>query len=228
MIFNNNEDWNLCWNYLSSTGCRNSRCKWRHEHSADRFCQKYVNQTGNNFSCQEATKKTPDAQIYRVKQHQDGLVENEYGLYYTDVDEKDGSEKSIQFRKKLGYQEESEDTLLLSCPSCSSSSVNASDLNSTSTAILMSQLTSDSEDDMMRNDLLDFDLDFDKFQKPNSCAFLDLYGGVKEREWLSGKPFTSTLSPFAKAFVPRKSMMSKDGISASLSMAVNNIKQPGF
>jgi len=172
-------------------------------------------------------------QIYRVKQHQDGLVEDEYGLHYTDVDEKDSSEKSIQFREKLGYLEESENTLLLSCASCSSSSVNASDQNSTSTAILMSQLTSDSEDDMMRNDLLDFDLDFDKFQERNSCAFVDLYGEVKaprrriKREWLSGRPFTSTLSPFAKVFVPRRSMMSKDGISASLSIAENNIKQHG-
>jgi len=186
----NNEDWDLCWHYLSSTGCRNSNCRWRHENSVGSFYQKYVLKTrSKGISYRGDPGKTRGAKFYPIKQHQDGGVGDQYGLiHYPDMDEKDGL-KNNKFRKNiLRYGQESEHTH----------------------AFLSPMSVSDSE---------------------------VLHGEVKTprrrmtRERLPGKAIISCLSPFAKAFVPRKSVMSKDGISAGLNemtrenSAVNTIQQ---
>jgi len=223
----------LCWHYSSSTGCRNSNCRWRHQNLDDQFCQKYVNQTrGNGISNYRDSRKTLGAPFYQIKQHQDGGVEDQYVLVnYLDMDKKGGFKKSIQFQKKLGYWQESDHTFSSRMSILSPSSAP----NSISATMLMSPGTSDSEGDMVKNDVRDVG----KFQKRNSCGLADLYGEVKTRrrrmkkEWLSGKKFTSSFSPFAKVFVPRKSMMSKDVIRAGLkemileNLSVNTIQQPG-
>jgi len=148
MSLNNNEEWDLCWNYLSSTGSRNLAARGGIDFARNMLTR---------ISCRGDSQKTTDAQCYWKKQHQDGGVEDEYrSFHYTDMDKRDGCKKSIQFRKNLGYQQESKHTLLFSNPSVSSSSGNTSALNSISTAILMSQLASYSEDDMVKNDVLEF------------------------------------------------------------------------
>jgi len=233
MSFSDNEEYSLCWHYLSSTGCRNSNCRWRHQNLADRFCQEYVYRTRDNeISHYRDSRKTLGAPFYQIKQHQDGKVEDQYVLQNNqDMDKKDGFKKSIQFRKKLGYWQESDHTFSSPMSILSPSSAP----NSISTTMLMSPGASDSEGDMVKSDVLDVG----KFQKRNSCGFADLYGEVKTRrrrmkkEWLSGKQFTSSFSPFAKVFVPRKSMMSKDGIRTGLkemlleNLSVNTIQQRG-
>jgi len=101
MSFRNNEDWDLCWDNLSCTGCTNSNCSWRHQNSADGFYQKYLHQTPDNgMSYRGDAQKTPGAPFDRIKQHQDGGVEDQHGLshYYPDMDKKDGFKKSIQFQ----------------------------------------------------------------------------------------------------------------------------------
>jgi len=99
-------------------------------------------------------------------------------------------------------------------------------LNPISTEILLSQCASDPEDDMST----DYVLDFGYFQKRNNCEFADLYGEVKIPR-LSDKPFTSSLSPFAKAFVPRKSRdvkrQNQYNKTTLQNVAVNTIQQCG-
>jgi len=239
MSFSNNEEYSLCWHYLSSTGCRNSNCRWRHQNIADRFCQEYVHQTrGNEISHYKDPRKALGVPFYQIKQHQDGGVKDQYVLENNQkMDIKDGFEKSIQFGKNLGYWQEYDH-------------INSSPMS------IMSPGASDSEGDMVKNDVLDVGkfqqqnsfgfadlygevLDVGEFQQRNSFGYADLYGEVKtprrrmKREWQSDKDLTSSLSPFAKAFVPRKSMMSKDGIRTGLNkkmldnLSVNTIQQRG-
>jgi len=223
MSFRNNEDWDLCWHYLSSTGCKNSDCTWRHDNSVGKFYQKNVQKTrGKGISFRGDPRKTRGAPFYPIKQHQDGGVEDQYGLiHYPDMDKKDVCQKSIEFGTKL--EQESEHIRSFSSPMSVSSSGKTSPPASISTAMITSQGTSDSEGDMVKNDVVVSTRDFGKFQKRNSSVLPDvLYGEVKtprgprKREWLSGKAKKSSFSPFAKVFVPRKSVMSKDGIIAGL------------
>jgi len=238
MSFRNNEDWDLCWHYLSSTGCKNSDCTWRHDNSVGKFYQKNVQKTrGKGISFRGDPRKTRGAPFYPIKQHQDGGVEDQYGLiHYPDMDKKDACLKS--FRRKLGYHQEYEHTRPFSSPMSVSSSVKTSAPTSISASMITSQGASDSEGDMVKNDMVVPTRNFDKFQKRNSCVFSDfLYGEVKtprrrrKKEWLSGIGNKSSFSPFAKVFVPQNSVMSKDGIGAGLNeitlenFAVDTIQQ---
>merc|ERR1719334_2946546 len=104
--------------------------------------------------------------------------EGQYGLiHYPDMHKKDGSKKSNQFGRYLGYRAESDYTHSSSSPMSVSSCSKTSALTPISTSMITSQGGSDSE---------------------------VLYGVVKtprrrvRREWISGKAITSPLSPFAK------------------------------
>jgi len=231
MPFRKNDDWDLCWDDLSTTGCTNSNCSWRHQNSADGFYQQYVHRLmTREFRFEKNLKKHQCTPFDPTKQHQDcGVEDRHYFSHYPDMDKKDGYKKSIQFRNWPGYRQESDDICSFPGPMLMSSlSGGESSLNSISSTILKSQGASDSEDDIVKKDVLDVG----QFQNRNSCVFADLHGEVKIPR-LSDKPFTSSLSPFAKVFAPRKSRMSKDGISTGLNkmtlenVAVKTIQQCG-
>jgi len=224
MSFSNNEDYDLCWHYLSSTDCRHSNCTWRHQSSADRFCQEYFFQTRDNgISYQEDPSKTWYKPVYPIKHHQDVGVNDKYGLILSPhMDKKDRSKRRFQFGEKRGYLQESEHTSLKSTPmNVGFHRTNASNVQMSMG--LMSLGESDPEGDPVKNYVINM--------------FADIHGELKiprrriKRKWLSGKKFTSSFSPFAKVFVPRKSIMSKDGISAGLNemtlenRSVNTIQQ---
>jgi len=231
MSFRNNEDCDLCCDDLSITGCTNCYCSRRHQNSADGFFQQYVHRRMTRKFCfEENLKKHQYTPFDPTKQYQDfGCEDRQYSSHHPDIDKKDGYKKNIQFRNWLGYRQESEDICSFFSPmSYSSPSGGGSAKDSISSAILMSLGASDSEDGIVKKDVLDFG----QFQKRNSCVFADLHGEAKIPR-LSDKLFISSLSPFAKVFVPRNSRMSKDGISTGLNkmtlenVAVNTIQQCG-
>jgi len=84
----------------------------------DRFCQEYLCQTRDNgISYQEDPQKTRSKPVYPIKNHQDGGVDDKYGLILSPhMDKKDRSKRSFQFREKRGYMQESEHTSLKSSP----------------------------------------------------------------------------------------------------------------
>jgi len=215
-----NKDWDLCWHYLSRTGCRNLNCKWRHENSGGQFSQNYntrAHDKGVNY-LGDARKK-PGAPFYPIKQHQDGGVEDQFGLiHYPNIETNDGCKKSITFREKLGYRQEFKHN----SPSLSPMSVLSPGMSSAPTS---STFGSDSEGEVVKNAMLLSTRDLSKFQKRINRAFLDdLVGEFKtprrelKMNWQANKAISSSFSPFAKVFVPRVySVTSKDAISAGLS-----------
>jgi len=231
MSVRNNKDWDLCWHYLSSTGCKNSDCTWRHGNSVSDFNKNNVHKTpGKGVSPRGTT-------FYPIKQHQDGGVEDQHGLvHYPEMDKRVGSQKSIESQSKPEYSQESEDIRPFPSPMSESSSGKTSASASLYTSMLTSQDASDSEGDMVKNDVVVSTRDFGKFQKRNSYVLPEvLYGEVKtpraqvKKEWLSGKKKKSCFSPFAKVFVPRKSVMSKDKIIAgSNKMTFGNFAVDAF
>jgi len=234
MSFRTNEDWDLCWHYLSRTGCRNSNCTWRHENSGGRFYQNYTTKTrGKGVNYRGDARKKPGAPFYPIKQHQDGGVEDQFGLiHYPDMDKKDARKKSITFRDRLGYRQESEHTRPFSSPMSVSSSGMTSAPTSSANSIITSQGGSDSEGDMVKDAMLVSTGDLGKLQKGSSRAFLDeLFGELKtptremKMKWQRDEAVTSSFSPFAKVFVPRdKSLTSKDAIIAGLNkMTLKNL-----
>jgi len=87
MSYQNNENWDVCWSYLSSGGCRNSRCKWRHGNSSGRpyrNCGKKFSANANLF--RGLSRKMPIAPFSPMMKHDDGGVEDEHGLvHYADI-----------------------------------------------------------------------------------------------------------------------------------------------
>jgi len=214
-----NEDYDLCWHYLSPTGCKNSNCTWRHENSRGRFYQNCITEARDNgvYYRGDARKK-PGAPFYPVKQYQDGGVEDQFGLiHYPDMDKKVGNKKSITFREKLRYWQDFENTHLLSSPM----SMSSSGMTSAPTS---SACESDSEDDVAKNAMVVSAGHLGKFKKRSSRAFSeDLFEELMTpaREMKMNGPLDdairSSFSPFAKVFVPRvNSVTSKDAIIASL------------
>lgn len=84
----NHEDWDLCWYFLSGTGCRNPNCTWRHEHTAGRLYQNQKRKdSGIELCYRRDLRKNSEAPFYPVKHHHDIGVEDQYGLvHYLDID----------------------------------------------------------------------------------------------------------------------------------------------
>jgi len=210
-----NQDWDLCWHYLSRTGCKNLNCKWRHENSGDQFYQNYNTRArGKGVNYLGDARKKPGAPFYPIKQHHDGGVEDQFGLiHYTN-----GCKKSITSREKLGYRQDFEQYSRSLSPMSELSAC----MTSTPTS---SAFGSDSVCDMVKNAMLPSTRDLSKFQKRINRVFLDdLVGEFKtprrelKMNCQAGKAISSSFSPFAKVFVPRvNSVTSKHAISAGLS-----------
>jgi len=226
MSFRINKDWDLCWYHLSNTGCRNSKCTWRHENSVGRFYQNYTNKTrGEGANYRGDARKKRGAPFFPIKHHQDGGVEDQHGLiHYPDIVKKNGNKKSFNFRIKRGCRRESEHTR----PTSSPMSVSSSCWNSAPTSIANSMTTSqggsDSEGDVVKDIVVVSTIDLGKSQKRNGCVFSE---GLLEEfttprrqnkmKWVPDKPISSSLSPLAKVFVPLvKPVISIDANSAGL------------
>jgi len=140
----NNENWDVCWSFLSSAGCRNSRCTWRHGNSSG---SSYRNWSANADLYRGLSRKMPITPFHPMRRHDNGGVEDEHGLvHYGDI----------------GYNFDLQNSLLLSkCADSSGceyspvmvSSTNLSSRgempNSTSMKIFIDGSISDS--DMVRN-----------------------------------------------------------------------------
>jgi len=208
------EDWDLCWQYLSPTGCRNLNCKWRHKNVGGRF-QNYNTRAhckGVNYSGDVRTK--PGTPIYPRMQHQDGGFEDQFGLiHYPNMDKNDGCKKSFTSREQFGYKLEFENNSPILSP--------ASALSSGMTSVLTSSdFASDSEGEMVNNAML---------LSASSMFLDDIVGEFKtpKMNHRQADKASSSLSPFAKVFVPRiNSVTSKDAISVGLSeMTLKNLSQ---
>jgi len=87
MSHQDNENWDVCWSYLSGAGCRNSRCTWRHGNSSVRPYQNYGKKSIANANLYRGlSRKMPIAPFYPKMEHDDGGVEDEHGLvHYADI-----------------------------------------------------------------------------------------------------------------------------------------------
>jgi len=87
MSHQDNENWDVCWSYLSSAGCRNSQCTWRHGNSFGRPYQNYGKKLIANANLSRGlSREMPIAPFYPWRQHDDVGVEDEHGLvHYTDI-----------------------------------------------------------------------------------------------------------------------------------------------
>jgi len=91
MSHKENENWDMCWSYLSSAGCRNSQCRWRHGNpSAGQYQNRGTKSRANANLYRELSgglsRELPNARFYPLRQHNDGGVEDEHGLvHYPDT-----------------------------------------------------------------------------------------------------------------------------------------------
>lgn len=87
MSYHDNENWDVCWAYLSSAGCRNSSCRWRHGDSSDRPYRNYGKKFGANANFFPGlSPKMSSTPFYPMRQHDHGGVEDEHGLvHYADI-----------------------------------------------------------------------------------------------------------------------------------------------
>jgi len=235
MVLKIKGDWDLCWYYLSGTGCRKSNCTWRHANPTARLYRNYIHKRGKGHNRGDP-RKTPGAPFYPIKQHQDGGIEDQYGLiHYPKIDQKDGCKKCIKIPKKHGYQQESEHARTFCSPMSVSSFGKGSPPTSSATSMITSQGGSDSEDDMVKSVLGISKGDLAKVDKRNPGVFGEFETPTKQMtmKWLPDKATASPFSPFAKVFVPRRrSMKSKEAIIAGFNKmmlenrATDSIQEP--
>jgi len=99
------DDWDLCWYDLSSTGCRNSTCKWRHVTSSGQLYSSPYQESRGKVGCRRGDpRRNPGTPFDTVMQHQDGRIEDQYGFVHSpDIDD----ENVVKFRKQFMSRYES-------------------------------------------------------------------------------------------------------------------------
>jgi len=198
------DGWDLCWYDLSSTGCRNSNCKWRHVRAAGHlYSSPYQTKRGKEGCRAGDPLRKPGAPFYPVKQHQDGGIEDQYGLvHYPDVDD----ECSVKFRMQLmrkrgnhcGSKHGRSDSSPMSISSCKTPTL---------------QVLSDSEGDIVNNIMVG-STNAGKVRKVFSKSMLGEFqtSGKRQKIKLDNENATTgVLSPLAKIFVPHMLMMKSKG-----------------
>jgi len=234
MVFQINGDQDLCWYYLSSTGCRKSNCTWRHANPTARFYRNYIHKPGKGHYGEDP-RKTAGAKFYPRNEHQDGGIEDQYGLvHYPRMDKKDGWKKSFRIPRRRGYRQDSAHARSFWSPMSDSSFGKSSPTTSTATSMIISAGGSDSEDDMVKSVLGISKSDLAEVDKRNPAVFGEFKTPRKQMQmkWLPDEGISSPFSPFAKVFVPRrKSVKSKEAIISGFSESllknrtIDNIQQ---
>jgi len=212
MSYRNNDDWDVCWYYLSSTGCRNSNCKWRHERSAGQLYSNRYHKRRSTVGCYRGDpKRKPGAPFYPIKQHKDGGVEDQYGLvHYPDIDDEYSVKFKIQMLRKRANRRRSEHGLPFFSP-MSTSSCKTSAPNSSATSVKTAHFESDSDCDIMNNVMFGSTYEGRKVRKllfsKSVPKELSKPRHQQKMEMNNEKAITSVLSPLAKVFVPSMDML---------------------
>lgn len=229
MSYQQSEDWDLCWSYLSNTGCRNSNCTWRHGNSASRLNpkQKYSGKMQCNSGYYRGyQRKWPSSLFHPIKNHQDVEDEDQHGLVqYPDIDD-ENSPKTFNFTDNAGHRRARSISSLMSV----SSSGKTTTPRSISTLMNTSQVGSDSEDDMVKKVKVISMGEGTEFQEKENYMF----SKGTFAEFLTSKtklktklhPATTSLSPFAKVFVPRNSTSVKKCATAKLPVTLKQFLTP--
>jgi len=221
------DDWDLCWYDLSSTGCRKSNCQWRHVRAAGHlYSSSYQDRSGKEGCRRGNPLRKPGAPFYPVMQHQDGGIEDQYGLvHYPNIDDECGFTLRLQLMRKRGNQYGSRhghyDSSPMSISSCKT-------LTSTATSIKTLQVRSDSEGDMVNNIMVG-STNAGKVRKVFSKSMLGDFqtsGKSQKMESLTKNVTTSVLSPLAKVFVPHMLMMKSKGSRIDVFRGSTNESHP--
>jgi len=143
--------------------------------------------------------------------------------------------KKIRISRRRGYRQESEHARSFSSPMSVSSFGKNSPPTSDATSLIRSQGGSDSEDEMVKSVLGISKSDLAEVDKRNPGVFGEFTTPRKQMKmkWLPDQAISSTFSPFAKVFVPRrKAVKSKGAIIAGFSemllknRAIDKSQQP--
>jgi len=206
------EDWDLCWSYLTKTGCRNSNCKWRHENTDSRRkrMRKYSKKTRGNA-----------VPFYPVQKLQDGGIEDKHGLVQCpDIDDNN----RIHFSQNAGNGANFDPTDSISSPmSLSSSEEEFLTSSFISSLMSTSQVGSDPQGDKVKKAVIPIreraglrEVENCGFSK---CILAEYLARTKLKMKLhSDKQITNSLSPFAKVFVPASNTYVKERTTAKLSI----------
>jgi len=225
MSYRNKEDWDLCWYYLSGTGCRNKNCTWRHQNSAGRrFLNRIRKKRGMRRYYRGDSRKKPGAPFYPIVQHEDGGVEDQYGLvHYPEIGNGYASKMSIKLMKHRGHRQETR-TSPMSLSSPVKTAPNSSSIS------IKSQGGSDSEGDIAKNAEAPMRKKVKVQKLERSKGLEGVLGEIQTTERLlktklhPDDKIASVLSPFAKVFVPRVNLVaSTNARKASLEETSENI-----
>jgi len=220
MSYRNNEDWDLCWYYSSSTGCKKENCTWRHEipadghsqnrrheKSADRYSQNlYKKSRGMRRYNRGDSRRTAAVAFYSMKQYRNGGSDEGYdSLYYPEVGNGHSPRVNSRLIRKYRNQQGSENFLSGSNPMSESSP------GFVSTTSSVSSVKSRGESDPENEEIKNAEVVPGKFMNQKSLSSNVLEEALGESETQKKLPkvklnrenkFVSVLSPFAKVFVP--------------------------
>jgi len=219
MSYRNNGDWDLCWYYSSSTGCKKENCTWRHEisaprHSQNRLYEKSANRYSQNHYNKSLgmrryrgdSRRTPVVPFYSMKQYRNGGSDELCGpVYNPEVGNGHSPRVNSRLIRKYRYQHGTENFLSGSNPMSESSPGFASTTSSVSS--VKSRGESDPDCEEIKNaEVVPGKV---KNQKSLSSIILEeaLGESEKQKKLLKvkmdrEKKIVSVLSPFAKVFVP--------------------------
>jgi len=233
MSYRNNGDWDLCWYYSSSTGCKKENCTWRHEISAPRHSQnRRYEKSANRYSQNHYNKslgmrrynrgdsrRTPVVPFYSMKQYRNGWSDERNGsVYYPEVGNGHSPRVNSRLIRKYRYQHGTENFLSGSNP-MSECSLPGIASTTSSVSSVKSRGESDPEVEEIKNgeveEIKNAEVDTGKVKSQKIISSINLeevLGGSKTQKKLPKemnreKKTVSVLSPFAKVFVPSVNIM---------------------
>jgi len=224
MSYRNNGDWDLCWYYSSSTGCKKENCTWRHEisaprHSQNRLYEKSANRYSQNHYNKSLgmrryrgdSRRTPVVPFYSMKQYRNGGSDELCGpVYNPEVGNGHSPRVNSRLIRKYRYQHGTENFLSGSNP-ISECSLPGIASTTSSVSSFKSRGESDPEVEEIKN--AEVDPGKGKNQKFISSISLVKVLGESEtekkllKEMNREKKIVNVLSPFAKVFVPNVNIM---------------------
>jgi len=170
-------------------------------------------------------RKRPSSLFHPIKNHPDIEVEDQHGLVqYPDIDDENSPKTLFSFTDNAGHRRARSISSVMSMSSSGKTS------RSISTLMNTSQVGSDSEDDMVKKAVVISMGEGTELKEKENYMFSQ----GTFAEFLTSKtklktklhPDTTSLSPFAKVFVPRNSTSVKKSATAKLPVTLKQFLTP--
>jgi len=215
VVARNSDDWDLCWNFQSGAGCRNSRCRWRHENPGAQLNRNHKLRRSYNGSYDQKSEKKRGRPFDECENW--GL-ENQYDLLLdAEIDNIPNIKNTSKLLKKFAWQQAAEHFAPRSTCMSRSSSAKSCAQSYIIFSRIISPVGSDSESDIVKKvgfvtpRVMSKDQKRKRFVVPQDQFEELLTPQTRVRGITTLSPFAKVFKPSAKPLLPTNSRRTFEG-----------------